>query len=641
MHDDDLHLDPSRLRAPDDLSGLVDLEAVPTPLFDLEPTPCSTAGCEGTTTSTGGLCGPCLTAATEARQTSPSPRLSRPPGRLGLDELLARSAALAGRVTEDAEPEMRNHARDLQEFCRETGAGTRLDDSDVWVLTDLAEIRAYALDLLDRYGLPLPEPNGPTPTVDIDDRINRGTWDRRFHLLDRWHMRHNVAPPWRTLAEHPSGGLFVRDLRAAYLKAHSGQARDPLELDVLFRLLIGLGRPDPHQLNTAALIAAATHPDVALDGTRVADGARIPLNLWRDLEVHQVRDDGVTIRATVRSNRLIREVLVPPGPAAHVRALLDLRRGGATEGPLFRNANGQLFGPNGVPTSLRNAIGTHSHTLPAWQAGRGIIRMPKPGEGEVLIDRVLRLPDEALRDAAWLANAFWTASRGGETLNRTVRDAVPSAAGILWRLPRKPDKVGRRTPYLAPHLRWREVDPANLLLRWRDRLAALWRGQGHDPDRFGPDCRLFPTDLNDVTAVPADVIRRFNRRIAGYQTRFAFLPDYLNLGTHSLRSGLVTSGRTLGIPDPSLMQQGGWHDVTVFHSYFATIRPGSASHATTLMVAAFDPDAPVTGGLGERIAGILAGLDDTCGCLVCTELTYPVADIEEVIRSNGLDRPTD
>jgi hypothetical protein len=627
---------------PDDLSGLDPTTgAVLLSSHEIATTvACTTPECDNDAEGLGDLCSSCFTNHHRRRSPSRSPKRDPSLRVRPLEEYDAAGASIMGAVSEEEERALQRHVANLRRWGEAAGVAVPLSDP--------RDVRRYAARLLEEHGLPWPEAPGNVPNIDHDDRIVRSTWDSLWRLLDKWHLRNGVEEPWKTYTNTPEGKTFKADLSKGYLKADAGMARDPLELDSLFELLIALGQPGPDQVASAALVAATTHPGVEVDGVSVANGAKVPLGYWGEVGYRNLHDagDGTMFVTGLKIQQSERIVRLPAPVAQLVQRLRDLRWGVDTDdgrvlaesrwnGPMWVNAKGDPFGKNGVGVSVRRALEKVSGTDPSAWMHRGQILMPKVGEGDVVLDRLLRPDPRQLRDAAWLSNAWWVVARGMEVLARHPADWVPSAAGPLWFLPRKTDATGRRTPYVAPHLRWPDLDPTVLLKRLDTDLRARWVEQGHHPNDYDKNAWMFPTDLDDLTAKPArssDTLAHFNRRLAMYKQRYPFLPTDLNLGTHSLRHGFVTTGRTLGVPDAALMHAGGWIDATVFHGYLATIAPGSAASAGSRLRAAFDPQAAADAGLTGRLIAVTSSLPATCTCSVCQSTEYPVSDIEAVIR---------
>lgn len=645
--DDDLRPVP----VPDDPSSLFDDLAAPG--IEVGTGLCRNGGCGNRIYGQADTCTECLSLAVTVSQPSPSPAVVDDSSG-SLEELLAGADAMMGSVAEEDEGGLQKSVQRLETWLAD-------NNQPELPLRDPRLVEAYAMQLVRKRGLPIPGRGEPMPSITRDDRIVEATYTREWEHIDKWHLRFRYDPPWSTFKRSLHGEIFWKRLQRSYLKPDAGKAAHALELDHLWWMLLALDEASPSKKRDAALMAIAACPSVQTE-----DGSKLYAPMIAGIGPGDVRWGRAAnktgprpLQIVCRSYRKERRILIPD----HYRQLIEdvyKARYGAEIGtnpaelpnePLFQPQGGGVFSKNGVDEGVRSRLATSIEEMRT--ANLAVVATEAMFDGPLgrsasidPIERMravkaivawnLRVTDESIQAAAWLPNAFFTVARGLEVLDRCGEELAFAQSGPLWFLPRKNHKTGERTAYASPHVRWSPLDPSVRLKRYvrvlerrrnEQGIASPWEEQ-----------QLFPTNLDDVSFVAVNKVSHFNDVIRRVQLATPQVPDYLRLTTHSPRSGFATTARLLGVPDSAIMQAGGWRDVTVFHSYFAAIRPMSAASAANLMVASFDPHAVRDAGISGRLRSIIDYVEKSdryrgtqCTCGLCVTGVYDEPGIDAVL----------
>jgi hypothetical protein len=651
------------LTVPDDLSGLghlspADFAAYLDPsdgftqvVSTVAPATCVSSDCAAPADGIGDYCAPCDDRYYRRRLTSPTPprRTDLPVPKLDAFRRATRQIASSLSATETARAIMlmetiANMAAVIGTPNGDEGFSTCEPDEDgrTWtILSTVDEVKYFVVWLLHERGIEMFGIDGPPKCVPTAKQVVKSTFDGWWHLIDRFHMGLGVPAPMRTILSQ-GDPTWKANARRSYLKNNAGMGRDPLMLDTVFQLLIALQTPSDRQTSAVLLTSLVCDPAVA-----VIDGParNISPALWDASRLENFETDNaggwIATFEDVGNTRGQTSVAIPAGSVANgllTARILALHGMTDAEGKTFiapSKHTGPIIDVGGGRNGPARALATVIAAAPdptKWKQKR-TFRAPSQSLLRYVISDYLAPSDPLLlRDIAWLSNALFVAARGEEILGRVPDDVRFTALGPCWRMPRKPDKVGRLTPYVAPHLRWPILDPSRILSTWMASLRNLWAEQGNDPHKFNSECPLFPSNPSDITGSSDRITEHMTNRLRKYQQEFDFMPDNLNLGTHSMRDGWGTSGRQIGISDAALMQQGGWQDVNQFHTYFATIAAGSAHNAGVALRSKIDEHFDPGETLTARIVAVVASRPletDDCTCEYCSEGEFDDAQVAD------------
>ena len=488
-----------------------------------------------------------------------------------------------------------------------------------------AELRSFGIDTSRTYA------------KDAEQRLPRSTLSGAMACLDWKSQLEGHAPAfakWRK-----ANDAVWKKLTRSFLTPHARNAATPMMIDEMMRLSAWLMGPTPQTVRSAGLVALALDPTAAYE-----NGSPVGWSWLSTLQAEHIvdlGDAGMRLRAT---DRVERTVVLSPGPTADaVRAAATTRR------PPLRDDAGRIVVVGGV-------IQRVSYSGPLWSVGtKAMTAQGIRDHVAAVVDRVVPDVDritatsgvtklfrvdaetreraimragepssERLRDAAWISNAWWTASRGMEMLSRQVRHATVTDDGVRWHLPRKTDSDGRRPFFGAPHVLDKFVDPRQLLLWWLERLQEEWLTKREQP--LPDDAPCFPNRLSagGLSAVPKVVSTpnaRLRRYIAEYNDQVE--PEHRLEGhvtTHSLRAGFAVCGRAWGLPTETVMMGGDWNDVDSFLMYLRRAAPLSAGEAgLSMAIKAGLSGVTAEQSLLDRVRGLVPDADTgrLCGHSAC------------------------
>lgn len=402
------------------------------------------------------------------------------------------------------------------------------------------------------------------------------TFSAHMRAVDQWHSMNAAAEPW-TQARDWEFSKEWKNIRSEALTRERRNQKDAVLLTHLLAILRHLNDPGARQARDAALMGILCNPSL-----RIGSSGQRPTSAFlasvavADVELGAGPDGrGVAIRGTHRGNACT--LFLPPGATADAVAVLVLQVQGrdldvlAARGirgfvrdasvrsflPLFRKVPcGPTAGGLGYAGIRRTAIAVASAHLKVER----LRRLPDifPDELDACVRAELgRVSLRAALDAAWLSGGWWVAGRGMEMLALQRWHVRVADTHLEFHLRRKASRDAGALPFLAPHLEVPWADPVFLLRRalWMVHQQLQARGDEAALQGFTMGQQwLLPSDLRSLTAT--DRVGEYNTRLQSYARKIDLQGPSgapLDVGTHSLRAGLINTAFMVGMDLQKIM----------------------------------------------------------------------------------------
>lgn len=402
------------------------------------------------------------------------------------------------------------------------------------------------------------------------------TFSANMRAVDRWHSVNQAAEPW-TQARDWEFSTEWKNIRSEALTRERRNQKDAVLLTHLLAILRHLNDPGARQARDAALMGILCDPSLQIGSTGSRPTSAFLASVtMADVELGVGPDGrGVAISGTHRGRSCT--LLLPPGATADAVAVLVLQVQGRDPDVLAaRGIRGFVRDTSMMssqPVFRKVPCGPTAEGLGYAGIRRAAITV---ASAHLMVERPRRLPDltpyevdacvraelgrVSLRtalDAAWLSGGWWVAGRGMEMLALQRHNVRVADTHLEFHLLRKASRDAGELPFLAPHLEVPWADPVFLLRRalWMVHQQLQARGDEAALQAFTMGKQwLLPSDIRSLKAT--DRVGEYNTRLQRYARKIDLRGPTgapLDLGTHSLRAGLINTAFMVGMDLQKIM----------------------------------------------------------------------------------------